>query len=182
MSNSDPTPPPKKTQAEYAYQDEQQRLTSKVSANRGKVVVLDPDGSWSPWLLVAIKSQTDVIYENQCAGTGCDHRLIEGFVIPVSGPWLRAEEGSITNEPFMQVFHQGNSCVWSWTGNKLPKDRLDRLRSLVENIPYWRCEGGGGDQRLSIKLDEGRIFEIAEGWIPIITDDGPGVLLFQNCD
>jgi hypothetical protein len=31
-------------------------------------------------------------------------------------------------------------------------------------------------------IDKDRIDQIAEAWIPVETTDGPGVLLYQNCD
>jgi hypothetical protein len=182
MTEAGSGPGPKKSKAQFDYEDEQQRLQARMSARRGKSIVLDADSSWSPWLIVAIKAPTEILYETQCAGTGCDHRLVEGFLVPISGFWLKHDEGEITVDPFTDIFHEGNACVWSWTGSRLPQDRLERLQNLVENVPYWQCSGPGGDQRLSLKLDQTHLFEVAEGWIPVVTPDGPGVLLFKNCD
>jgi hypothetical protein len=182
MTPQEPAPSPKKTKAHYAYLDEQERLKAKISRNHGKFVFLDPDGTWSPWLIVAITASTDVVYENQCAGTGCEHRLIEGFLVPIGGSWVDPAGGAIGLEELTAIFHQGKACVWNWKGNSLPPDRLEGLKKLVENIPFWACSHRGEDRRLNLKLDFDRVFEIAEGWIPIVTTDGPGVLLFQNCD
>jgi hypothetical protein len=175
-------PPPKKSKAQFAYEDEQEHLKAKTQGGRGKFVFLDPDGSWAPWLLLVIKAPTGVVYENQCAGTGTDHRLVEGYIVPVGGPWVNPNEGAIDIKALTAVFHEGKACVWSWKGNDIPQDRLDVLQKLVESIPYWECSATGDDRRLALKLDQTRLFEVAEGWIPIITPDGPGVLVFQNCD
>ena len=182
MTESGPGRAPKTSKAQLDYEDEQQRLKDRVSVNRGRYIVLDADGSWSPWLIAAIKGPTEVIYEHQCAGTGCDHRLIEGFLVPISGFWLKHEDGVVTVDPFTEIFHEGTACAWSWAGSRLPLERLEGLKKLVEKLPYWQCDGQGNDHRLNLKLDENRLFEVAEGWIPITTPDGPGVLLFQNCD
>ena len=36
--------------------------------------------------------------------------------------------------------------------------------------------------RANLRLDLERVSEIAEAWIPVQTADGPGVLLYDNCD
>jgi hypothetical protein len=182
MTPQEPTPSPKRSKAHYAYLDEQERLKAKASANRGKFVFLDPDGTWGPWLLVAVKAPTDVVYENQCGGTGCEHRLVEGFLVPIGGPSMGSAEGDIRVDELTAIFHQGKACIWNWIGNSLPPDRLECLKKLVEKVPFWACSHSGEDRRLNLKLDIDRVFEIAEGWIPVVTPDGPGVLLFQNCD
>lgn len=93
------------------------------------------------------------------------------------------DEGLIELDPFRDIFHRQENCQWNWTGAALPPDRLEALRSLIKAIPYWRCEvAGPAASKFPLRIDEARIDEIAEAWIPVETPDGPGVLLYKNCD
>jgi len=64
----------------------------------------------------------------------------------------------------------------------LPPERLQQLRALVQAIPYWTRSGDGEDHRGHLLLDESRLLELVEAWVPVITADGPGVLTWPNCD
>ncbi|WP_437952067.1 DUF6210 family protein [Sorangium sp. So ce296] len=48
-------------------------------------VPLDPDGTWRATWLVVVEAPTGVLYEQQCAGNGCDDRAIEGYLVPLGG-------------------------------------------------------------------------------------------------
>jgi hypothetical protein len=50
----------------------------------------------------------------------------------------------------------------------------------VEALPYWTCDEG--ETRVSLRLDESRLEEVVEAWVPVLTPDGPGVLVWENCD
>jgi hypothetical protein len=41
---------------------------------------------------------------------------------------------------------------------------------------------GPAASKYPLRIDPARIDEIAEAWIPVETPDGPGVLLYKNCD
>lgn len=72
--------------------------------------------------------------------------------------------------------------MYTWTGDELPAERLDQLRKLVEGFPYWKSLSSLDESREALRFDESRLGELAEAWIPVLTPDGPGVLLAQNCD
>ena len=62
-------------------------------------------------------------------------------------------------------------------------EQQERLAALVATVPYWQCSlDVVGDRRLPLALDRSRIDEICEAWVPVVTPDGPGILLYGNCD
>jgi hypothetical protein len=173
--------PARKLENSRSLEDEREYLRAEVNSGRARLVILDPDGSWNPWVMAVVRLKTGIVYETQCAGTGCDQRYIEGMLVPLGGFRVVHDHGQVDTSLLTAVFHEGQACTWSWCGKRLPKERLEALRSLIEDIPYWH---GPEDkpERTPLKLDDARLDELAEGWIPILTPDGSGVLLFGNCD
>jgi hypothetical protein len=161
-----------------SFEDEQAYLRGKVASGGVRYVTLNPDGSWNPWIAVVVKARVGVVYETQCAGTGCDQRLVEGFLVPLGGLRVVPDHGQINTDLLTEVFHEGKACVYSWCGDRLPADRLERLERLIEDIPYWPVL----HKPTPLKFDSSRIKELAEGWIPVVTPEGAGVLVFDNCD
>jgi len=164
-----------------SFKDEQAFLAEQVRLGGVKYVFVDPDGTAPPWIAVAVRHQTGVIYGSQCAGVATEERRIEGFLVPLGGWKYEPDSGRIDLDHLTDVFHEGDSCKYGWTGRNLPGERLQRLSVLVGEIPYWRC-GFERSDRFAIHLDKNRIDEIAEAWIPVETPDGPGTLLYKNCD
>jgi hypothetical protein len=65
----------------------------------------------------------------------------------------------------------------------LPPDRLDDLRALVSAIPYWTFrEDGEVEQRGHLRVDDGRLLELVEAWVPVVSPDGIALLTWPNCD
>ncbi|WP_437315837.1 DUF6210 family protein [Sorangium sp. So ce385] len=157
--------------------------TFAVSSSSKRHVHLDPDGTWrATWLVVVVEAPTGVLYEQQCAGTGCDDRAIEGYLVPLGGLKVDASAGFIEPDELTSVFHDGSACVWGMCGDRLPHDRLGRLRQLVRSVPYWHRRDDGEEVPSPLELDERRLGELAEAWVPVITPDGPGILMWHNCD
>ena len=52
---------------------------------------------------------------------------------------------------------------------------------VAEDWLYWACDGHD-EQSHDLKLDESRMPEADETWLPVITPDGPGVLMWNNSD
>jgi len=165
-----------------SFADEQTYLAARVRLNQARYVFLDADGTLEPWLVVVIQHLTAVVYGTQCAGVRTEVRFIEGYLVPLGGSKCGAEDEKIDPSALIEVFHEGDACMWSWEGNALPKERMRRLESLVEQIPYWRCTLSGQDTKRNLRLDANRTDQITEAWIPVETADGPGVLLYKNCD
>ncbi|MFJ9461250.1 DUF6210 family protein [Kitasatospora sp. NPDC101447] len=53
--------------------------------------------------------------------------------------------------------------------------------ALVGAVRYWACDGTTVKPH-RLQLDESRIREADEAWVPVITPDGPGVLVWLNSD
>lgn len=163
--------------------EQQEQLAARVRAGKVRHVFLEPDGTWDEWLAVVIEHPTGVVYSQQCGGTANDHRLVEGYLVPLGGPQCDAEEGRIAVPRLRDVFHRGTGCDYTWVGYDLPPDRRERLAALVATVPYWKIHlDGVRDARLPLALDRSRIDEICEAWVPVVTPDGPGILLYANCD
>lgn len=145
-------------------------------------VFLDPDGTLPDWLFVVVRAATGVVYATQCAGLAVEVRLVEGYLVPLGGSKFDADGSAIEIDPLRQVFHDHGDCQPSWTGAGLPPERFARLARMVESIPYWRCDARGDGVKSPLTIDSARNDQIAEGWIPVVTPDGPGVLLYSNCD
>jgi hypothetical protein len=65
----------------------------------------------------------------------------------------------------------------------LPPDRLDALRAILASISFWGSEEGAGEKRrVGLRLDEDRLGELVEAWVPVSTPDGPAILTWPNCD
>jgi len=168
--------------ATRSFADEQAYLRARILSGGIRFIALDPDGTMPPWLVLVVRRETGVIYGTQCAGVGAEQRFAEGYLIPLGGSKYDVDGGAIEVEPFVKVFHVHDACKWNWTGRELLGERLAALARLVEQIPYWHCSLDGHDGREFLRIDMNRIGEIAEGWVPVETKDGPGVLLYQNCD
>lgn len=133
-------------------------------------VFLNPDGTISLGLLVIIESKTNVAYRTQCAGTGTYIREMEGFLIPVGDQAMAA----IIYDWFWENLHGTDSGI--------SNDLIDQLRQLVSEIPYFFETADGSCERLFLELDESRIDECVEAWIPVKTRYGKGILTLDNSD
>jgi hypothetical protein len=134
-----------------------------------RFVFLDPDGTLGGgWLFVVVSANTGVVYQNEYGGSDLRTGRTEGFLVPITpGNALQALRG---------LFDEVARCAWihPWP----VKDR-DRLREIIGGLRYW---AGDGDVDLpyDLELDDSRIHDVAEAWVPVITADGPGVLVWRN--
>jgi len=139
-------------------------------------ILIDPDGTQgNNWLYVIVEGTTGVVYESQCAGTTNEAREAEGFLVPVTGAKLDAAEGSVDPMQLRAVFHNGTNCCSD--GMLLCNQKLRTLEHLISTIPYW-----SRTKRGCLELDHSRLDELVEAWVPVITADGPGILVWNNCD
>lgn len=155
-----------------------------------RIVFIDPDGTSTSNFGVVIEYSSGVLYTSQCGGVATIERSTEGYYVPLShvaiDPDLRLDPIQL-REPF----HRGRSCAYGRPPShsptpkysQLPHDRLNQLIRVIATIPWW-SEGGVTDstKRRPLLLDETRLAEILEGWVPVSTADGPGVLIWPNCD
>ena len=149
-----------------------------------RFVFLDPDGSSSPWIGVVIEAQTCVVYATQCAGTNTELRLIEGYFIPLGGAKINPEAGQIDPLGLSALFHRAGSGSYGGSVDVLPGERMEQLRRTVATIPCWATflPGQAEDRREALQIDDARLNQLCEAWVPVVTANGHGVLLWSNCD
>jgi hypothetical protein len=139
-----------------------------------RYVFLDPDGmaGGTGWLYVVVRAQTGVFYQQQYGGTACRHGQVEGFLVPVFGP------DSLAGLRDLFEGHLLGAGTWNYQWRD---DDLGNLRTLVRGICYWACDGVTETPH-GLQLDEQQLSDADEAWIPVLTPDGPGVLVWFNSD
>lgn len=130
----------------------------------------------SQWLVVVVRRPTGIIYCHQCAGTACRQNEVEGYLV-LLGDRRFSNGEKLSYDEFKSIFHAGDSCLSTIEFTPTPHMSLEKLRALVAEV------GFAGDNRYDgLKIDESRLTEIAEAWVPVVTPSGPGVLIWENCD
>jgi Family of unknown function (DUF6210) len=124
-----------------------------------------------PWIAVIVEGPTGVIYENQTGGTACLPRRVEGYYVPVY-----IEEGLQALRAAFEV-----SLGGSGTHRGLPSDVLEEVRTAVPLLVMMSSTRSGHPE-MRVALDEARLNEIDEAWVPVTTPDGPGILTWENSD
>lgn len=61
----------------------------------------------------------------------------------------------------------------AWAGQE-----LDALRAAVGAVRFWACDGAAETPH-PLRLDESRLTEAANGWLPVGTPEGPGLLVWS---
>lgn len=122
------------------------------------------------WLAVVIEHPTGVIYENQIGGMTNYQGRVEGFLVPVFNDEALAELQSV----FEDELRGGGTRLMVWD-----PALWARLRAAVDSVTYWPCDAG---QPVNLAIDEERAGEVNEAWIPVLTPDGRGVLVWNNSD
>ncbi|MGW4695887.1 DUF6210 family protein [Kitasatospora cineracea] len=141
--------------------------------NSRRFVFLDPDGmSASGWLYVVVEAETGVFYQQQYGGTACRQGQVEGFLVPLFGP----DGLDALRELFEKHFSGAGTWNYGW-----PDDERDRLQETVGTLHYWASDGTAEEPH-ALRLDDSRIRAADEAWVPVITPDGPGVLVWFNSD
>ncbi|WP_369184712.1 DUF6210 family protein [Streptomyces sp. Y1] len=138
-----------------------------------RYVFLDPDGCGGGWVFVIVAAPTGVVYQNQCGGYSCDQYEQEGYLVPLYG--------ADPDEELRKIF-VGELKGWGHRGRAWSPEVLERVRAAVRDFGIYGS--GGTDEPVppSLVLDESRLAEAAEAWLPVLTPDGPGVLVWENSD
>ncbi|HTX76289.1 MAG TPA: DUF6210 family protein [Terracidiphilus sp.] len=161
------------------YLEEQNELNDRVKWGEVRVVEIDPDGTLpEEWMAAVIRHPSGVVYIHQSNGLACQQRMVEGCLVMLGGTSFDVDKAPTRSRELTAAFHEGNACRWEWAGERIPRNRIEQLSKLVRQIGFWSYEHGLGH----LELDLARRDEIAEAWIPVLTPDGPGVLIYQNCD
>jgi Family of unknown function (DUF6210) len=124
------------------------------------------------WLYVVVRANTGVVYRQRYGGTACRQGEAEGFLVPVLGP------GSYVQLRELFEGHFGGAG----TRNHRWRDKeKDSLRELVQGIDYWVGDALNATPH-PLRLDERHLSDADEAWVPVLTPDGPGVLVWSNSD
>jgi hypothetical protein len=138
------------------------------------VVFIDPDGTMPDWMYVVVSRDTGVWYQQQFGGTATRQGRVQGYLVPVVGPHAR----QLLDDLFVRDL-RGTGL---WGGSRKPDDALiERVRDIVQGI---QCANSEPDvwELQELRLDDSRLAEIDEAWLPVVSPDGPGVLLWPNSD
>ena len=146
------------------------RQDASVAGHR--TVVVDPDGTAPDWADVIIEEPTGVVYQHQYGGTANRQGELEGYLVPVDGTAVRAQ----LDDLFVRRLRRVGS-----RGKLLEPDLLTKVREAVEMIRFWpgAQESPGVEQ---LRVDDDRLDEMDEAWVPVITGNGRGVLIWPNSD
>lgn len=125
-----------------------------------------------PWMAVICEAQTGVRYTNQTSGVRCLPRTAEGYYVPVFDARALAELRAVFEDDLQEQGALG--------GPEVLNPYVERIRGAVSLVRMDSSTGGPSEARL--KLDDSRLAEADEAWIPVITADGPGVLIWENSD
>ncbi|MBG6088497.1 DUF6210 family protein [Actinomadura viridis] len=150
-----------------------------------RYVFLDADGTIEEdgWFGVVVRAGTGIVYCQQYGGTACLQGAVEGYYVPVGASDPATGRNALRE--LRRLFER------DLRGAGLPGDPrkepevLERVRSAVEAVVFWasgRGAGDAGEERGHLRLDDGRLAELDEAWIPVRTGDGPGVLVWCNSD
>lgn len=142
---------------------------------------LDPDGSGGDIFGVIVEHPTGVEFGTQCRGVLTEERYSEGYFVPLSGLLFDADEGRLDVGVLRSVFHAGGACLHGSLEFDIRK-RADALRCAVSKIAFWYEEPLGETRRQRLQLDDSRLSDAVEGWVPVRTPLGAGVLVWPNCD
>lgn len=140
-----------------------------------RIVFLDPDESLdSEWLFVIVEHPTGVTYQQQCGGTACRQERVEGYLVPV--PDTKAVA------PLRSIFEGelGGAGVWNSVERIMTAEQLSNVRDAVASIRFSQSQEGW--ETSTLRLDEARLSQLDEAWLPVQTSDGPGWLVWSNSD
>ena len=118
-------------------------------------------------MLVLVPHETGLVYEHRYGGSSGRQVEIEGFLVPA---WAHPDATKAFDQLFL-VDLGGNGVR--------DDDRSEAVRAIGEAIK-WIWYRGTGDRIAPLQIDEERIEEIDESWVPVLTPDGPGYLTWVS--
>lgn len=143
-----------------------------------RYVFLDPDGTLDDeWIHAIVEAPTGIMYGQQYGGTANLEGWAEGYLVPLSSADSLAELTDIFERAL-----RGTGAAWPF---EWPPDLLERLRRAVNRTWFWPSGGTtelSAETRERLVLDESRMQLLDEAWVPVLTPDGPGILVWLNSD
>jgi hypothetical protein len=123
-------------------------------------------------MAVICEAETGVRYTHQTGRVRCLPRTTEGYYAPVFDGQSLAELRALFEDELAMQGARG--------GPEVLNPYVERIRAAVALVRMDSSTGGPSEARL--KLDDSRLAEADEAWIPVVTPDGPGVLIWDNSD
>jgi hypothetical protein len=149
------------------------------AAGTKTTVPIDADGTIGNYLLVIVEKETGVVYEQQCGGLYNEQRIAEGFVVIVGGHVDVTTQAEL-DDLFERVNHH-NPPTDEDGWRRIWPAQLEELRGLVERIPIFG-PSDFGVSRDFLRLDNERLAELTEAWVPVKTLMGRAILTWPNSD
>lgn len=148
-------------------------------------VIIDPDGTGDPGLVVLVLAATGVLYETQAGGYYTMNRKAEGFLVPLgttaASRDLReffAKTYSNWPPPIEEIAPDGPRSG----ENRWSEPTLTRLEELVSEKRIWHKDPTERYVPERLGLDRDRVGQLTEAWVPVLSSFGPGFLIWQNSD
>lgn len=134
-------------------------------------------------LCAVIPAATGVVYQQQYGGHACRQGQVEGYLLPVSA--LRGGDCEESVTALREIF-EVDLAGWGWRDDAAQGHLMTRLREAVAKIAT-AAPGQTPDDLLSrewkpLALDESRLSDLDEAWVPVLTAHGPGTLAWNNSD
>ena len=139
-----------------------------------QTIFLDPAGMDDLGLNLIIEAPTRIVYTHQTAGPICLEQSVEGYLIPLGARHMEAEICRFFQQSFSRDAYPK---AIDWTPALIAE-----LDQLVSKVNYWYTPDTGEDIEGFLKLDEDRIDQCVEAWIPVCSAYGAGYLATTNSD
>jgi hypothetical protein len=123
-------------------------------------------------MAVFVPASAGISYENQTGGFACLPRQIEGYYVPVFN--------QLAYESLRSIFEVTLGGSGTYRGVVWEGKMRDDLGEAVAECEWTHRVGGPIE--VPLVLDESRLLEIDEAWVPVISPDDPGVLIWENSD
>lgn len=122
-------------------------------------------------MLVLVPGATGLVYEHQCGGPSRRRMEIEGFLVPA---WAQPEATEALDHLFA-VVAGGNGIL---AEGEARTEAVRTVGEAVERIWYR----GTGERLAALRIDEARLDELDDAWVPVLTPDGPAYLTWVTSE
>ena len=140
-----------------------------------RLVWIDPEGFLDhDWMMVLVEQPTGVSYRHQYGGTACRQATVQGYLVPV---FSRVAFNRLRHL-FEEALQGAGTWNYRWTDDERAEVRAS-VALLRMSPSVWTDHP---DDLVNLSLDEGRFTEADEAWLPVVSADGPGWLLWPNSD
>lgn len=109
---------------------------------------------------IIIPCSSGVLYTQQCGGTECLRRQMEGVIAPINYEFLPENHLDSLEYRLMSLFPEGNPGA-------IEREMIERIQRMLDESPFTR----------GININHGRLVDSVESWLYVkITSDLDGML------